>query len=238
MLMFSAAAHRHIVASYIRSNIFFPQLRFAFILALGREVNVGFLTELRDGLEIDRKADVCTILAAADRLHRNYEVTSVLPTNAERVFQELEKSVQVFRRFLKQVDSSLGSEFYCQDEYASWLMNTSFRMWKVATARAFTDRHLRFVSDPATPGPKYPVRKVTPDKSSTLEVLRGLLYDRCADDRDRAFVTGLEKEIVHPLTVMRTAIVGEVVAPSESHDHPRACAQESPYIPHAEVRRE
>src|SRR5947209_5790820 len=99
---FSELNERKIVAAYIRSNIFFPQLRFAFILALGRTTDSRLLNEIGQ-CAVSEDVGIENIILAADRTHARYGVSSVLPTKPRRVLEELTKSVEVFERFIRDV---------------------------------------------------------------------------------------------------------------------------------------
>src|SRR5690349_16402446 len=100
---FSAGSERKIVAAYIRSNIFFPQLRFAFVLALFREADSVLMTELHKCV-INPDTAIENIILAADRTHKKYGVMHILPTKPSRVIEELEKSVEVSQRFVAGVE--------------------------------------------------------------------------------------------------------------------------------------
>jgi hypothetical protein len=205
MPVFSEANERKIVAAYIRSNIFFPQLRFAFVLALGRTADAHLLEEMNN-CTVGEMVAIENIILAANRTHSRYGVGSVLPTKPKRVFEELHKSVEVFARLVSDVRQECAPSESSADFFATLVRESSRKFWDLSANSWYSESHLTFVSDPAVTDAKSPIRKTSPDQHPSLHSLHAYLQNQCRSRLESIFVKHLKYEIIHPFTVMRTAV--------------------------------
>jgi hypothetical protein len=202
--MFSSANERKIVTAYIRSNIFFPQLRFAFILALGRDSDLHLLDEIHR-CAVSPDTVIENIILAGDRTHARYGVVTVLPTKPNRVLEELSKSVEVFERFVGNLHVALASDECLSQDFGRLVRESSRKFWDLSANSEFSASHLAHVSDPDSTAPKIAIRKVSPQQHPSSRALYEHLVNNCVSTFERRFVEQLRIEIDHPLTIMRPA---------------------------------
>jgi hypothetical protein len=202
MTAYSDRSERKLYDAYARSNVYFPQLRFGFILALGSIADQSLVQECRAGGEVAGATEHSErVLVFANHIHRERGVSSVLPTSIDRVVQEINKSSSVFLRFLESwVNKSSEANF---NDVSCLLNINSKKFWKIATSPKFYRPHLKFVADETVIQPKMPLRRVDPSIHPTAYAILSSMYGNCQGENERAYVDAISSEIIHPLTVMR-----------------------------------
>lgn len=188
----------------MRSNMFFPQLRFAFVLALGQVADGQLIDEIVNECRLDpSRIDIQPVIDAADRMHGRYGVLSVMPTKPQRVVEELNKSVEVFARTIVKCRDTVAHGV----DVPQLVRHQSARFWKLSTTGHFSRAHLRFVSDPQQ-HLTVPIRRVGPNQHPSIRELAAHLEASCESVMDKVFLASILGEILHPLTIMRPGTIG------------------------------
>jgi hypothetical protein len=200
---------RTIVGAYVHSNVFFPQVRFSFVLCMCIVLDLSIFRNIMSGqkIVISLKSEKI-IKEKADRIHSANHVNSVVPTNLVRIREEINQSLIVFKRSIYEYFNLFECEIEKIDENdMEMLINSANDLWKVCVSENYSRDHIAFLSG-VEDYENFPVRKVPIMGTSTTKLLEHL-KESVGDNSSRRLLSILEPEMLHHVTVMRPNVATE-----------------------------
>ena len=191
---------KKVVQAYIQSNAFWPQSRASFVLVMFSILDEEALRWLRDASTLAvSESSITLILRAADRLHSEYNVSTVIPAKQASVDRELRQSVKVARRTLSEIEQQADGELDLERlrQAASDLWNGIYREEPLSEMRLFIGTG----SKESTFAVKEDISE-RPETRRILDNLRG----NCSSTIHHHIITALLPEIVQPINVIRNRL--------------------------------
>ena len=195
---------RRVASAYVKSNLYFPQVRFGFVLCLLLSTPASQCIRILraddfclDAAEIDR------IIVSANAAHGRNGVITVLPTSSGRVAQEIAQSLKVLRRcVLRYLEDFCNIHALAEATELNLapLPAAARELWEICISSGLHREHLAQVgTDRPTP-----IRIVGFfEHDMPLKRLQQLLTVRRLSESQVALFRALEAEIAHPLTIIR-----------------------------------
>lgn len=198
-------AMRKVVAAYIKSNLYFPQVRFGFVLC----VLAGTQADQIDGIlqltSIEFHVDeISRIARAADVAHAKNGIVTVIPASPKRIAQEIDQSLKVLDRTVRTykvlMGAHAGSLGACSEREIQKLCVAASELWSICVSSKYHMEHIRYVGTP-TPTP---IKIESSNLAShPLHRLHSMLSSMSLPLRQKYLLQALEAEMLHPLIVIR-----------------------------------
>jgi len=195
---------RRVASAYVKSNLYFPQVRFGFVLCFllstpaSQCIRILTARDFRlDELEIER------ITAAANAAHGLNGVITVLPTSSGRVEEEIAQSLKVLSRCVSRfLLGFCGVGSFAEAKETDWssLQLAAKGLWELCIDTSLHREHLAQVGV-KNPTPIRVVGFFADDMP--LKRLQQHVSMCELSASQAALFKVLEPEIAHPLTIIR-----------------------------------